>query len=568
MTEKSTKHYLGNENLPNQHATYEYTPERVAQLKKAQKNLLYFACTFFYIINIDSGREVIELRNYQKRVMRLMRDNRFVIVMSSRQSGKTTMMTIYALWVACFNMDQKIVLVANKESTAKDIFGRVRLAYEELPNWVKPGVIEYGKESMVLANGSRIGISTTTGTAARGMSCNVLILDELAFIEPHIVEEFWKSVYPTISSSKKSKIFIASTPNGTENLFYKLYTGAVQGVNGWVADKVTWEQVPGRDEKWKQQNIKLLGSKEAFDQEFGCEFIQAGDNMMDEDLLLRLQASCKEPIHILEEGKYRIWKEPDPGRLYVVGVDVSEGVGAAASCVQVMDVTDLSSIEQIACYHDNSISPYDFVSKLNEILQHWGQPPALIERNNCGGQVVDLLKNNFKYDNIVTYAGNIKTKGRLGIISHTNTKYRGVVNMRYWLHENKCVIIRDEKLLKELKTFVRHSNGTWGHIKASGVFDDRVIGLMWSVFILNEDLVETYYNVTATGSNGKPIAITATDYSGEFADLNVNDTGEAEPFVFNNISIDNMLGNSDGLNSGIESLQEQGWTLGLGGYRQ
>ena len=220
MTDDKSKFYLGNENLPGVDNKYEWTPERVRHLKKSKQNLLHFAQNFFYIINIDNGREVISLRNYQKRIMRKMRDNRFVIIMSSRQSGKTTLMTIYALWVACFNSDQRIVIVANKENTAKDIFQRVRLAYEELPNWIKPGVKEYGKESMSLANGSRIGISTTTGTAARGMSCNVLILDELAFIEPHIVEEFWKSVYPTISSSKKSKIFIASTPNGTDNLFY------------------------------------------------------------------------------------------------------------------------------------------------------------------------------------------------------------------------------------------------------------------------------------------------------------------------------------------------------------
>ena len=560
MTEKTTNYYLGNENLPNQHAKHEYTPTRVAAIQKAKKNLLYFATTFFYIINVDSGREVIDLRNYQKRVMRLMRDNRFVIVMSSRQSGKTTMMTIYALWVACFNTDQKIVLVANKESTAKDIFGRVRLAYEELPNWVKPGVIEYGKESMVLANGSRIGISTTTGTAARGMSCNVLILDELAFIEPHIVDEFWKSVYPTISSSKKSKIFIASTPNGTENLFYKLYTGAVQGTNGWVSDKVTWEQVPGRDEKWKLENIKLLGSKEAFDQDFGCEFVQAGDNMMDEDLLLRLQASCKSPRHILEDGNYLIWDEPIPGNLYTIGVDIAEGVGAAASCVQVLDVTDITNMKQVATYHNDRISPYDFVSKLHEILGHWGSPPALVERNNCGGQVVDLLKNNFNYDNIVTYAGNVKNKGRLGIMSHTNTKYRGVVNMRYWLHESKCITIRDEKLLKELKTFVRNSNGTWGHIKASGIHDDSVIGLMWAVFILNEDLVDKYYNVTAVGENGKPLAITSADYTGAFADLDTYGSEETPPFMFDNISIDKMQ-SDDIQNNGISFLQENGWSL-------
>lgn len=553
------EYYLGNENLPSQHAKHEYSPEKINEIKKSKKNLLHFAQNYFYIINVDRGREVISLRQYQKRILRKMRDNRFVIVMSSRQSGKTTMMTAYALWVACFNGDQKIVLVANKEQTAKDIFGRVRVAYEELPNWIKPGVVEYGKESMVLANGSRIGISTTTGTAARGMSCSVLILDELAFIEPHIVEEFWKSVYPTISSSKKSKIFICSTPNGTDNLFYKLYTGAAKGQNGWTYDRVTWDQVPGRDQKWKEENIKLLGSKEAFDQEFGCEFIQSGENMLDESLLLRMKSTCEPPEHILEDGNYKIWKEPVTGRVYTVGVDVSEGVGQAASCVQILDITDPSHIEQVATYHSRRISPYDFTHKLNTILGHWGSPPALIERNNCGSQVVDLLNNSYNYPNIVTYTGTVKTKGRLGVLAHTNTKYRGVMNMRYWLHETKSLIVRDDKLVKELQTFVRQQNGTWGHIKTEGVFDDRVMSLLWSLFILNEDVVNQYYTVNRAHASGKPIELGEPTYTTNIQTYNSYNQ-ESTGVVFGNININDMMDVSDD-NLGMSDLQSQGWEL-------
>lgn len=182
----------------------------------------------------------------------------------------TTLFTIYALWVACFQEDQSILIVANKENTAIEIFRRIRLAYEELPNWLKPGVKEYGKTSMSLANGCRIGISTTTGTAARGQSINVLLLDELAFIEPHLVEEFWKSVYPIVSSSKKSKIFIASTANGTGNLFHTLYSGAENNKNGWAGDKILWNEIPGRDEKWKIETVATIGSLDAFNQEFNC----------------------------------------------------------------------------------------------------------------------------------------------------------------------------------------------------------------------------------------------------------------------------------------------------------
>ena len=223
---KEDKYYLGNKDLPNANMEFEWTPEMVKTLKKAKQNILYFAENFFYIVNLDRGKIKIELYPCQKRVLRSLRDNRFVACLASRQTGKTTMMTIYALWIACFQDDQRILIVANKEQTAINIFSRVRTAYEKLPNYLKPGVLEYGKTSMKLANGSSIGISTTSSDAGRGDSCNVLILDELAFIPNNLVDSFWKSVYPIISSSKKSKIFVASTPNGSNNLFYNLYTDA------------------------------------------------------------------------------------------------------------------------------------------------------------------------------------------------------------------------------------------------------------------------------------------------------------------------------------------------------
>jgi len=221
---KEDKFYLGNKNLPNANMEFEWTPEMVKQLKKAKMNILHFAETYFHIVNLDVGKIKIALYPCQKRVLRSLRDNRFVCCLASRQTGKTTMMTIYALWIACFQDDQRILIVANKEQTAISIFSRVRLAYENLPNFLKPGVLEYGKTSMKLANGSSIGISTTSSDAGRGESVNVLILDELAFIPNNLVDQFWKSVYPIISSSTKSKIFVASTPNGSNNLFFNLYS--------------------------------------------------------------------------------------------------------------------------------------------------------------------------------------------------------------------------------------------------------------------------------------------------------------------------------------------------------
>jgi hypothetical protein len=512
--------YLGNESLPTPDALFDYSsnPEWVKDIDKCKKNILYFAENFFYITNLDEGRIKIQLHLYQKRILRSLRDNRFVCMLSSRQSGKTTLFTIYALWIVCFQTDQRILIVANKEATAINIFKRVRMAYEMLPNYLKPGIVEYGKTSMTLANGSSIGISTTSSDAGRGDSVNVVLLDELAFIDNHLVEEFWASVYPIISSSKKSKIFVASTPNGTGNLFHDLYEGAMEQDpekhNGWKAERVDWWEVPGRDEKWKNKTIREMGSREKFDQEFGNTFLQSGESAIDEAFFEKLKAECSEPTFVFDEGNYLLWKEPSKERLYVVGVDVAEGVGEAASVVQVLDITDLRNIEQVAIYHNRNISPYNFTTKLHEILQHWGNPPALVERNNCGAQVVDQLKNNLRYENIVNYGSKAGDKvfNKPGVVAHTNTKYKGVTNMRYWFNELNVVRIKDVRTLLEIKNFVRYPNGTWAAKPGHDSHDDRVMSLIWTLMILENEITERYFEIVELDDNKRPQVIKSLDY--------------------------------------------------------
>ena len=511
---KNKQNYLNNPNLPAVDSEFEYTPDMLADLKKCAVNILHFAENFFYIVSLDEGKQTIDLHLCQKRVLRKMRDNRFFILLASRQIGKTTLMTIYALWVACFQKDQSILIVANKEGTAIEIFRRIRLAYEELPNWLKPGVVEYAKTSMALANGCRIGISTTTGTAARGQSINVLILDELAFIESHLVDEFWKSVYPIVSSSKKSKIFIASTANGTGNLFHNLYSGAEIGRNGWASDKILWNEIPGRDEKWKIETIATIGSQDAFNQEFNCEFLDSGESSINDSLYEKLSVYIRQPIYFMEENMYHIWEEPSDSKIYVVGVDVSEGIDKDASVIQIMDITDLTCIKQVACYSNNGISPVNFTSKLNEILTQWGKPLVCIERNNCGAQVVDGLRTQFEYDNIVSWGASTagREKSMLGIISHTNTKYAGITNMRYWVNQLEVVQIRDLSLLKEFKSFVRHANGTWSAKKGAGYHDDKVMSLVWSLILLEKGLAERYFEIVQTDFNGRPLKLRLHDF--------------------------------------------------------
>ena len=512
-------YYLGNKNLPKVDAQYEWNSEMLNHLNKSSKDILHFAQNFFYIINLDRGKQLITLHDYQLRVLKGLIDNRFVALLASRQTGKTTLMTIYALWIVCFQKDQRILIVANKEKTAINIFKRIRTAYEMLPNYMKPGVKEYGKTSVTLENDSSIGISTTSSDAGRGDSVNVLILDELAFVPANIAETFWKSVYPIISSSKKSKIFVASTPNGTQNLFYDLYQGAIQKKNNWVAERVDWWEVPGRDEAWKQNTIREIGSEETFNQEFGNQFIEVGESNLNEHLFELLKGELEQPKYLFEEGKYKLWDAPNKTSLYAIGVDVAEGVGENASCVQVLDITDPQNIIQVAEYNDNMINPYAFTTKLNQILKHWGSPPVLIERNNHGGQVCDVLRHELHYPKIVTWGKQTNT-GILhcGMYSHTNTKYKAVSNMRYWVNENRRVKIRNHELLHEMRSFVRRKNGTWG--AKAGELDDRVMSLVWGLMILEREICEKYFEVQEYDNNRRPLKLLRPSYEnpGEFVD--------------------------------------------------
>lgn len=562
MPDKNNKQfYLGNQNLPRPDAAFNYAdhPEWVKDIDKCRKNILYFAENFFYIVNLDQGRMKIKLHNYQRKILRALRDNRFVILLSSRQSGKSTMMTIYALWVACFNEDQNILVVANKESTAINIFKRIRLAYEQLPNYLKPGAVEYGKTSMTLGNGSSIGISTTSSDAGRGSSVNCLILDELAFIDNHLVEEFWKSVYPIISSSKKSKIFIASTPNGTGNLFHELYTGALEGKNGWHPERVDWWEVPGRDDEWKEKTIRTLGSIEAFQQEFCNEFIQTGESSINEKLFEELKSEIREPEFVYDEGKYMLWDSFKQDHIYVAGVDISEGVGEAASVIQILDITNLKEIEQVGIYHDRNISPYNLTAKLHDILQHWGSPLALIERNNCGAQVVDQLKNTYNYENIVSYGVTKNIKLKIGVQAHTNTKYKGVTNMRYWINELRAVKIRDMHTLIELKNFIRYANGTWGAKPGADSWDDRVMSLVWALVILENELAEKYFEIVEFDENKKPLKIKQLDYGIKYyvnpASMYNNEKNKTNFIPLPII----MQGNNDQDHNDVADLESQGW---------
>jgi hypothetical protein len=560
-----TEFYLGNPNLPAADAVIAYEPWMVKDIKKCRQNLLYFAENFFYIINPEKGKkQVIKMFPYQKQILRTLRDNNKVILLASRQCGKTTLLTIYALWVASFNDYQNIVIVANKESTAIEVFRRIKLAYEELPLWIKPGVISFATTSCEFDNGSRISISTTTGSAARGMTITTLLLDELAFIEPaSILEDFWRSVYPTISRSPTAKVLIASTPNGTGNLFYKLFNGAEKKENGFVYERVRWYDIPGRDEAWKLNEIRTMGSVESFLQEYETVFLASGESSINEELFAEMSQKCKDPKIILEEGNYKIWEDPDSTRVYVAGVDISEGVGIDASVIQILDITDLKDIRQVAVYHNRNIPPLEFANKVYTVLRNWGSPLALIERNNCGAQVVDRLAFDMGYEKVVSYGAKVanRSKSQMGMIAHTNTKYKGVMNMRYFLNEIRAVTIVDIETLKELRDFVRYPNGSW---KAKGGYhDDRVMSLMYSLFILEKEITERYFDILELDDHGKPCSIEPVDFGIAMFEEPTSIYNDFEVMGLNNTYITPIvfgMGSTDQI-AEIDFLKQEGWSI-------
>lgn len=500
--------YMGNPNLPSSKAEFEFTPEMIKEMKKCKQKITYFAENHFFITTLKYGKQKITLYRPQRRIIKSLGNFNRVCCLASRQTGKTTLMTIYALWLTCFESDKTVLIVANKEATAISILRRIRMAYEYLPNWLKPGVKQWGKTEVVFSNDSRITISSTSSSSSRGETANCLIIDECAFIQPHIMDEFWNSVIPIISSDADTKIFLISTPNGTSNKFYDIYSAAERGESReWHHEKMEWHELPGRGKKWKLNMIESLGSQESFNQEFGCQFIETGESAIAGSILDRWRKIRKPPIAILDDGHYQIWEPPQEGHLYSIGVDVSEGVGEAASVAQVLDLTDLKNIRQVACFHDKLIDPHFFAEKLFKIANQWGRPYMAIERNNAGGQVIDGLFNTFGYNKFINYTTTNGAKDRFGVYAHTSTKYKGVSNMRYWVNTLDCVDVNDIGLVQELETFIRRPNGVWKKKDGRNVYDDRVDAFFWALLALETEICQEYYDIEAYDERGKPSKI-------------------------------------------------------------
>jgi hypothetical protein len=563
------KFYQGNENiLRSNDAVFKWSPEMQDEIKLCAKSVLHFAESHFYIIT-EEGKKKIELYKYQKTLLKAFKSNRFNVILSSRQSGKTTTITIYALWLVCFQADKRITIVANKESTAKEIFARIKMAYEQLPIYLKPNIKSWRKDGFNLGNDSAITISTTSSSGPRGSTSNLLIIDEMAHCPNDLMRELWKSAIPIISSMKKSQIVVISTPNGTDNKFYDLYQDSQNKNSEWNLEIVNWWDVPGRNEEWKEKTLALMGSKDDFEQEYCNKFHEPGKSVIDEEYLESLKKECLEPILVLDNGAYRIYKKPNPSSFYVIGVDVGEGIGRSNTVAQILDVSNLQEIQQVAVYSSNNINPFHFGTRLMGILQDWGRPPILVENNNNGQQILDVLCQTHNYENVVSYyydgfSKHYNNTHRYGIHNHTNTKYKGVTNFRYWINSLKAVKINDIDTLLEINNFIRLPNYTYSK-RSDSDLDDRVFGMIWALFILDPSIVSKYFIIQDVDDQGRPMKIYPQTENKELIKASPLLLGEGskfsrkptQSFPYTNV------GGSDGFNPfGEEEQDLYKWLLG------
>ena len=449
--------YLGNPNLKKANVQQTWTKEEVEEYTKCMKDPLYFIQTYIRIVSLDEGLVPFKLYDFQKEMVGTFHNNRFTICKLPRQSGKSTTIIAYLLHYVLFNPTVNVAILANKAATARDLLGRLQLAYENLPKWLQQGVMTWNKGSLELENGSKILASSTSASAVRGGSYNIIFLDEFAYVPANVAEQFFSSVYPTISSGKTTKVMIVSTPHGM-NMFYKLWTDAENERNTYVPIEVHWSEIPGRDAAWKEETIKNT-SVSQFNTEFECEFLGSIDTLITPQKLRTM--AYKNPIQ--SNAGLDLYEKPKEGHTYILTADVSRGTSNDYSAFIVFDVSEMP-YKIVAKYRDNEIKPLLFPSKIYDVARAFNQAFVLIEVNDIGEQVATTMQFDLEYDNLVMAsmrgrAGQILGGGfsggraQLGVRTTKAVKKIGCSNLKQLIEDNK-LIIEDLDIISELSTFI------------------------------------------------------------------------------------------------------------------
>ena len=452
------KIYKGSPNLKAANVEMSFTPEQVQEWIKCADDPVYFTKNYIKIVSLDEGLVPFKMWDFQEDMINRFHTNRFNIAKLPRQTGKSTTVVSYLLHYAIFNDNVNIGILANKLTTSRELLGRLQLAYENLPKWMQQGIVSWNKGSLELENGSKIMAASTSSSAVRGMSFNIIFLDEFAFVPTHIAEQFFSSVYPTISSGKSTKVIIISTPNGM-NMFYKLWHDAERGKNEYVTTEVHWSQVPGRDAKWKEQTIANTSQRQ-FTQEFECEFLGSVDTLIAASKLRTMVYD--DPITNNNKGLV-VYENPQKDHDYIITVDVARGVGSDYSAFLVFDITKFP-YRLVARYRNNEIKAIMFPTIITDIAKGYNRAYVLTEVNDIGDQVASMMHFDLEYDHILMCAmrgragqivgtGFSGKKTQLGVKMSKTVKKVGCLNLKTFIEDDKLVI-PDYETIAELTTFI------------------------------------------------------------------------------------------------------------------
>lgn len=481
------RYYKGNSNLKMQGVQMSYTKEQIQERIKCTWDPEYFIQTYLKIIHVDKGLVPFDLYPFQKELLKSFQEERFVIAKLPRQVGKSTVTIAYIMWIVLFGPMQNIAVLANKAQTARDILDKFRLAYEHIPLWMQQGIVSWNKGSIELENGSRVVAGSTAKSSIRGGTFNIIFLDEFAFVPTNVAEEFITSVYPTISSGKTTKLFMVSTPNGM-NLFYKFWTDAIEGNNLYKPVEAHWSVVPGRDAKWAEDQKKQLG-EEKFSQEFECEFLGSTNTLINAAKLSTI--AWTKPVY--QQNGLDIYELPEPGHLYMMGVDVCEGQNKDYSAFTVVDVTK-APYRVVAKYRNNSITPLLFPNVIFNVATKYNNAHILVETNSIGAQVADILHHDLEYENIFSTANmgrggqkissGFQKSSKLGVKMSAAVKSIGCSNLKSLVEGNK-LLFTDYDLFKEFTCFVATGKS---FAAEPGNNDDLVMSLVLFAWLSAQDV--------------------------------------------------------------------------------
>jgi hypothetical protein len=479
--------YLGNPLLKKANVPHDWTKEQIQEYLKCKEDPVYFALNYVKIVSVDEGLIPFRMYDFQKELVNRFHNNRFNIAKLPRQTGKSTVVVSYLLHYALFNDSSNIGILANKASTARDLLGRLQTAYENLPKWLQQGVLVWNKGSMELENGSKIMAASTSASAVRGMSFNIIFLDEFAFVPNHIADDFFSSVYPTISSGQKTKVIIISTPYGM-NHFYKLWVDAQNKRNNYIWTEVHWSEVPGRDAKWKEETIKNTSERQ-FTQEFECEFLGSVDTLISAAKLRSLVFDTP----ISSNKGLDIYEKPQDKAEYIITADVSRGIGGDYSAFIVFDITTVP-YKIVAKYRNNEIKPMLFPNIINDLARAYNNAYVLCEVNDVGDQVASILNYDLEYPNVLMCsmrgrAGQIVgqgfsgTKTQLGVKMSITVKKIGCANLKAIIEDDK-LLFRDYEIISELTTFIQKKQSFEAD---DGFHDDLVMCLVIFAWLAVQD---------------------------------------------------------------------------------